>query len=328
MPIRKRNGIGDYLFSCLSILAFALSIAGYFGRLNLYLEFASGYKLQFLLMALCSLVYFLLARRKLWIIISLSCVLLNLAEILPWYFNQPKIVNPEQYSPLKVLAYNVLWSNQKYDRAIALVESEQPDIAAFQEVLPDWHNQLTALKSKYPYHFRAKKLEMEIYSKLPLNNPQINLYGTYRGLVITDIQVGDNLVKFIATHAYPQLYFGAAGWKIRNQHLEIGIGEYIKNLQQSAIVLGDLNVSMWSPYYRSMIAKSSLHNARQGRGILPSHSVVAPQVAAFAAPIDHCLVTSDIKVENFELGPAIGSDHLPIMTDLLIPNKRLFINKT
>ena len=27
------------------------------------------------------------------------------------------------------------------------------------------------------------------------------------------------------------------------------------------------------------------------------------------------------KVESFKLGRAIGSDHLPIMADLLIPNK-------
>ena len=93
MSAKKRNGIGYYCFAYLSIGAIALSVAGYLGRLNLFFEFTSGYKLQFLLMALCSLVYFLLTRKKLWIAINLFCVLLNLAAILPWYFNQPKIVN-------------------------------------------------------------------------------------------------------------------------------------------------------------------------------------------------------------------------------------------
>ncbi len=322
MFTKKRNGVGHYCFAGLSIGAIALSVAGYLGRLNLFLEFASGYKLQFLLMALCSLVYFLLTRKKLWIAINLFCVLLNLAEILPWYFNQPEIANPQQYQPLKVFSYNVLWENKNYAQAIALINREQPDIAIFQEAVPHWNSELIALKSSYPYHLRAKQLEIEVYSKLPLNKPQIKLYGTYRGLVIAEIKVGDRLVKFAATHAYPQLYWGPGGWLIRNQHLKIGIGEYVHNLNQPAIILGDLNVSMWSPFYHEMIERSGLRNARQGLGILPTHSIIAPQFAALSAPIDHCLVSSEIQVKNFKLGPAIGSDHLPIIAELLIPFKQ------
>ncbi|MEM7557089.1 MAG: endonuclease/exonuclease/phosphatase family protein, partial [Cyanobacteria bacterium P01_A01_bin.84] len=244
--LRKKGlSIPDYLFAGLSISAVSLSLIGYLGRLNRYFEFASGYKLQFLLLTLCSLVYFLLTRKRFWIIVNLCCVLLNLAVILPWYFNRPEIVNPQQYQPLKILSYNVLWSNKKYQKAIALINQEQPDIAIFQEAVPDWHTGLTALKSNYPYHVRAKQLEIEVYSKLPLLKPEIKLYGTYRGLVIVDLKISDSPIKFIATHAYPQLYFGHAGWQIRNQHLEVGIGEYVGKLSEPVIVMGDLNVSLW-----------------------------------------------------------------------------------
>ena len=317
---KKHRGFSYYLFASLSLVAIACSLAEYLSSWHRYFEFTTGYKLQFLLMALCSLIYFLLSRRKLWVALSLFCVLLNLAEILPWYFNRPTAIDPEQYEPLKVLSYNVLWKNKDYDRAIALVDREQPDIAVFQEAISHWHPELAALKPNYPYHIWAEKLEIEVYSKLPLNNPQIELYGAYRGLVISEIAVGDRSVNLVATHAYPQLYWGRGGWLIRNEHLEKGIGQYVKNLDRSAIILGDLNVSMWSPFYRSMIQTSGLRNARQGRGILPTHSVIAPQFAALSAPIDHCLVTPDIQVKDFQLGSAIGSDHLPIIAELLIPS--------
>ncbi|MEM6613406.1 MAG: endonuclease/exonuclease/phosphatase family protein [Cyanobacteria bacterium P01_C01_bin.72] len=320
MLLKKR--LFYYLFAGLSVVAIALSLVGYLGRLNLYFEFASGYKLQILQMSLCSLIYFLLTRRRFWIVVGLAGVLLNLAVILPWYFNRPVISNQTSYTPLKVFSYNVLWKNdseQDYQRAIALVKEEQPDIAIFQESVPHWHEQLVALKQSYPHHIWAEKLEIEVYSKIPLINPQIVLYGTYRGLVIVDLKLGDRLTKFIATHAYPQLFFGHAGWKIRNEHLQVGIGEYVASLEQPAIVLGDLNVSLWSPFYHSMIKTSGLRNARQGLGVLPTHSIVAPQLAALSAPIDHCLVTPEIQVQDFKLGKAIGSDHLPIIADLLIP---------
>lgn len=326
MTKRKFN-ISYYFFVCISILTLGLSLAGYLGRLNLYLEFASGYKLQFFCLGLCSLIYFLLTKRKSWLIVSLLCVLLNLAEIIPWYFNQPQVTNTNNYQPFKVFSYNVLWSNKNYDKAIALINQEQPDIAIFQEAVEPWAKELAVLKAAYPYHIGAKKLEIEVYSKLPLTKTEIKLYGTYRGLVISDLKISDQSlptlrdrqIKFIATHAYPQLYYGHEGWQIRNEHLEKGIGEYVKNLEQSVIIAGDLNVSMWSPFYRSLIKQSGLHNARQGFGILPSQSGIAPQFAILSAPIDHCLVSSDIQVENFRLGSDIGSDHLPIIADLLIP---------
>jgi endonuclease/exonuclease/phosphatase (EEP) superfamily protein YafD len=316
---QKRNSIRDYFFAGLITLTLSLSLAGYLGKVNMYCEFVSGYKLQLLLAALGCLIYFLLVFNKFWILLSLFCVLLNLGELLPWYFNQPKITNVEQQHPLKVLSYNVLWSNQQYAKAVSFVNQEQPDIAVFLEAVPNWQEKLKALAPNYPYHISTPKLEIEIYSKLPLNNSEVKLYGTYRGLVIADLKVGDRRIKFVATHAYPQLYYGHTGWQIRNQQLEIGIGKYAQTLEQPLIIIGDLNVSMWSPFYHSLIKLSGLLNARQGFGILPTNSGIAPQFAVLSAPIDHCLVSSDIQVKSFRLGKAIGSDHLPIIAELLIP---------
>ena len=96
----KKRRIANICFLILSILATALSLAGYLGGFNLYLEFASGYKLQFLLLALCSLFYFGLTHHKIGLIVSLFCILLNLSEIFPWYFERPTIANVESYKPL------------------------------------------------------------------------------------------------------------------------------------------------------------------------------------------------------------------------------------
>ena len=320
MSNKKSWTVVNYFFAGLSLLAIVLSIAGYLGRLNLYLEFASGYKLQLFILGACSLFYFCLTQAKLGIMISLLCVLLNLAEIFPWYLNKPTTTNIQSYQPLKVLSYNVLWNNKQYEKAIALVNQEQPDVAVFLEAQQPWREALTALKDDFPYYVESPKQEIAVYSKLPLTNTEVDLYGTYRGSVVFDLQTGDRWVKFVATHAYPQLYYGHEGWEIRNEHLEVGIAKYA-NSQQPVVVVGDLNVSMWSPFYRSMISKSGLHDARQGFGILPTQSVIAPRFAAASAPIDHCLVSRDVRVQNFQTGQDIGSDHLPIIADLLIPLK-------
>ena len=117
----------------------------------------------------------------------------------------------------------------------------------------------------------------------------------------------------------PNYFLGQAGWKIRNEHLQVGIGEYAQQQTQPTIIMGDLNVSLWSPFYHAMIKTSGLRNARQGLGVLPSHSVIAPNIGFLSAPIDHCLISSQIQVQDFKLGKAIGSDHLPMIAELLIP---------
>ena len=312
----RKNSIVYYLFLGLCISAIAFSLAEYLSSWHRYFEFTTSYKLQFLLMGLCSLSYFLLTRRNLGIILCWFCIVINLAEIVPWYMNRPTIPDAE-YQSLKAFSYNVLWSNKDYDRAIALVAKEQPDIAIFQEVISGWSPALTVLKPDFPYHIRSEKQEMEVYSKFPLLDPEIMFYGIYRGSIAVNLQIGDRKVKFVATHAYPQLYWGQGGWSIRNDQLH-DLKEYAQNQPQPIVIMGDLNISMWSPYYRSTIEGSGLRNARQGFGILPTHSIVAPQFAALSAPLDHCLVSSDILVKDFRLGSAIGSDHLPIIAELLI----------
>nr|WP_094673053.1 hypothetical protein [Hydrocoleum sp. CS-953] len=71
---------------------------------------------------------------------------------------------------------------------------------------------------------------------------------------------------------------------------------------------GDLNTTMWSPYYQKLEQKTGLRNSRLGFGILPSwpakgfsHSIVFYILSRFfQIPIDHCLISSEIKVVNVE----------------------------
>jgi endonuclease/exonuclease/phosphatase (EEP) superfamily protein YafD len=220
---------------------------------------------------------------------------------------------------MRLFLFNVLHENTRYADAISLVEKEKPTVAAFLEATAPWPEKLVALQDTLPYHFSAKKLQIEIYSRLPLNKTSIQLYGKYRGLVRSSLTVGKKEITFIATHAYPQLYFGKEGFEWRNQQLEEGIGDYVKKLQKPVVLIGDLNVTMWSPHYKSMIQRSGLRNARAGFGILPTLSSLSPQTPWLATPVDHCLVSRDIRVLDFRTGPAIGSDHLPVITDVVLP---------
>jgi endonuclease/exonuclease/phosphatase (EEP) superfamily protein YafD len=77
--------------------------------------------------------------------------------------------------------------------------------------------------------------------------------------------------------------------------------------------MGDLNMSMWSPYYRQFIRSTGMRNTRQGYGVQPSWPVDAPLLPI---PIDHCLISRGFQVLNNRIGSDIGSDHYPLIVDL------------
>jgi endonuclease/exonuclease/phosphatase (EEP) superfamily protein YafD len=311
------NGIA-YLFLLLTVIVTLLSLAGYLGELNMYLEVITNFRHQYLLLGLIFFFFFLLTRHRVGLIVSLLCLSLNLVEIVPWYIPEIRASNSNSGQTMRLFLFNVLHQNTRYADAISLVNKEKPTVAAFLEATPPWPDELAVLQKTLPYHFSAKKLQIEIYSSLPLKNTSIKRYGNYRGLVVSNLTVGAKEITFIATHAYPQLYFGKEGFEWRNQQLE-GIGDYFRQIQKPVVLIGDLNVTVWSPSYKSTIQRSGLHNARAGFGILPTLSALSPQTPWLAVPVDHCLVSPDIRVLDFRTGPAIGSDHLPIIADVVLP---------
>jgi len=125
----------------------------------------------------------------------------------------------------------------------------------------------------------------------------------------------------IATHPIPpisDLYYSA-----RNDQLLDTANSIVKQ-SGAKILVGDLNVSMWSSDYRTFEDISGLSNARQGFGILPTWPSNFPFLMI---PIDHVLASEHFVINNFTLGDDIGSDHLPIIVELSLIKKGAVIHK-
>ena len=77
---------------------------------------------------------------------------------------------------------------------------------------------------------------------------------------------------------------------------------------------GDFNATPWSAPFRQMLAASDLVNSQSGFGLQPSFPATSPLV--LRVPIDHLLHGPDLIVLDRQLGPAMGSDHFPLLVDL------------
>lgn len=175
---------------------------------------------------------------------------------------------------------------------------------------------LTAIHDTFPYSLsqpREDSFGIAIYSKRPLSNASVKFFGLEDiPSLVAQITVHSQPVSIIATHTLPPIRANYFHW--RNQQLA-EITHYIQFLNTPTILLGDLNMTMWSPFHSRFVQDSGLRNARSGFGILPTWPI---QIPFLYIPIDHCLVSSKIQIISQQTGSKIGSDHLPLITDLVI----------
>ena len=130
-------------------------------------------------------------------------------------------------------------------------------------------------------------------------------------------------IAFTLVAAHPPPPLGAALAAARNRQLaelaEIMNGQPALN----RILVGDLNVTPWSPWFRRLLEGAGLRDAQFGRGHLGTFPALGlPSVLAL--PIDHTLVSSDVRVLARSVGPGrqLGSDHRPVETRLQLSRCR------
>jgi endonuclease/exonuclease/phosphatase (EEP) superfamily protein YafD len=299
-----------------------LSLVGNGGSLHWRLDLTAHFKLQYLVVSLGAFVcvwFWRTCRWRLWLIgLSVFCILLNGVEVVPWYL-PPSSGTSLSAITLRVFHSNVLVRNRNYASVMALVREVKPDLAVFQEVNADWLEALEALRDVLPYSYaerRSAGFGNVIYSALPLQQPSVEFLGQleYASLA-AQVSKGGKTLSLLTTHPPPPIRQELFQW--RNQLLA-AIVPYVRSQTAPVVVIGDLNITMWSPYYKRLEAASGWRNSRAGFGILPSWSPRS-WLPWLAIPIDHCLVSPELVVRKTQIGRKVGSDHRPLIVDLAMP---------
>ena len=111
-------------------------------------------------------------------------------------------------------------------------------------------------------------------------------------------------------------------WEGRNAYLDAVARAIAAEPPGTPIVtIGDFNTPTWSPFFQSFLKKSGLVDAAGTSWPTATRFSIRwfARPFYFGSPIDHILVSPNIEVKRFEVGPDIGSDHLPLIADLRLP---------
>ncbi len=213
-----------------------------------------------------------------------------------------------------VATVNVRAKNRGFASLCRWLKEARLDVVGLVEVDPGWLRALTSLESVYPHQFARPGDEdhgLAVLSRWPLKSATIVHFGdTDRPSLDVTLLVDGQPVRVLVAHPPPP--FNRALMAERDAHLR-RMAETARASTIPVVVMGDFNVTPWSPAFQDMLRTGGLRDTRRGMGLLPTWP--AP-LGWLGIPIDHVLVTGGLVPLRAQRGPDIGSDHLPLYVRL------------
>lgn len=291
----------------LTVAAAVATLFGALAPLAWWCELFSHFRLQYaVLLAGCGLAL-LGVWRPAAALAALALAAANAIPLLHYYapLNQPVATGAE----LKVVLVNVYFRNGRHERVLEYVSGLQPDVAVFLEVTPAWRDALRGLGQLLPY--QAQTGELFVASRYPLLGLRpLPLADQGAMAVAFTVDAGGGSVTVVGAHANWPLGPGLAA--SRNHELGL-LAAAVHGLPGPVLLLGDFNVTAFSPDFSRLLGYSGLADCSAGRGLHPTWPTWFPPLYL---QIDHCLASAELGVTALATGPFLGSDHYPLEVTL------------
>jgi endonuclease/exonuclease/phosphatase (EEP) superfamily protein YafD len=237
---------------------------------------------------------------------------LLLALPLPWLTaSAPAPTGDPQAQVLAVASANVHLHSRNTEALAAWLAQENPDVLVLLEVSPAYAQGLRTLRD-YPFqHIVAEDspFGIAVLSRHPLQ--QIEVIKDAQGIahIEAQLQWHGQPIGIIALHPMPPL--APQYHSVRNAQLA-ALARQATASALPTVLAGDLNATPWSSAF-SGLAQLGL---RRASGLAATWPAVLQGLLGL--PIDQILVTQHWAVVARQVGPQLGSDHLPVLVRLVL----------
>ncbi|ANH03936.1 hypothetical protein shn_07670 [Shinella sp. HZN7] len=230
-------------------------------------------------------------------------------------------------SGLKVLTANLFGQNVQDPAAfIALLRREKPDIVILEETTARWEQALAAA-DLYAYESSRDTLArdaIKVFSALPIRSETALKRAfieerAYKQPLRLELDMRGKPLFLYAFH--PETPRRPWQWRDRNAYLSAAADAVRGDLETAPVIAaGDWNTPTWSPFFRTFLKQAGL--ASTAGGWLQPVTRFSPRfdtIGYIGASIDHVAVSPDISVRAHRVGPNFGSNHLPVIVELALP---------
>ncbi|NNP72280.1 endonuclease [Acinetobacter defluvii] len=262
-------------------------------------------------------------KREVVLVVLIAALAYQLKMVLPYTFiwkKQVAQVRQEQLDPdrqISLIVSNVLTPNDQYHLLIEQIQKHQPDIVLTLETDQTWQNELSVIEKDYPYRVPVpldNLYGMHLYSKLKLVDTEVKfiLSDEIPSIHTTVILPSGQPVQLYCLHPKPPSPTEAKDSVLRDAELLI-VGDQIKDLDESCIVMGDLNDVAWSRTTRLFQRISGLLDPRVGRKYVNTFHA---DYKLLRWSLDHIFHSTDFALVQMQRLPHVGSDHFPVYVTL------------
>jgi endonuclease/exonuclease/phosphatase (EEP) superfamily protein YafD len=219
--------------------------------------------------------------------------------------------------PLRVVSANVWSANPTPEEALAFVRASDADVLVLVDARQRrWRQVLSELGALYPYRapqaWRAGATVV-LFSRFPVVREEVvRPPRSGRPYLVAELAVRGQPLVVVGAHPSSPSARAPGDSRRRNHELD-HIAALVRDTDRPVIVAGDFNATPWSPHFRDLVAAGGLRNASEG------HGYIATWPTWFwpaQIPIDHVLLKGALAVTTVRRGPAVGSDHYPLIADL------------
>ena len=241
-------------------------------------------------------------------------------------FLWPSMISPrpkfEAVVPvLTLMSANVLTGNAEHERVIAACETHCADVIVILELSYVLAEKLdNALRASHPYR---KVLPQEfgnfgigLYSNEPLQT--VDVFSTIDDVTSIEVTLehAGKPCRLIATHPLPPI--GALRYRERNLQLDEIAKRALRSANLPCIVVGDLNLTPWSPVFARFAKNAGLRRATAGNAVTPTWYAGPKSWFPMGLALDHALINDRLECLRYQVGEPIGSDHRPVIWDFAI----------
>ena len=230
--------------------------------------------------------------------------LLNAVAIAPLFLPAPEASRSE----LTVLSFNLLSSNDRYEEVLEYVIETEADVVFLHEGTEEWEAAIG--DADLPYEVVSTRAPTFAFGTIALVPAEAEV--TDFGFARSDpraIEVRWDGYALLGIH--PLAPVSASSADLRNEQLEFA-ADWARRMRDPAIIAGDFNTTPWTHAFRTLFGDDDFTNTQRGYGFEATWRAGT----IWQVPIDHIVVTSDLTVIDREVGPAMGSDHLPVFAEI------------
>lgn len=227
--------------------------------------------------------------------------------LLPIAYRAPS--RPEAPVDLKVVTLNLFVGNRDVESAARFLEEERADVVLLQEA-DRMHAALFArLRATYPHAYCPDRAcSVALVSRRPwLEAGKEDVPPRRPLLVWARFEARGRPVRVIGIHMpypfEPQRQAEHTDWLVA----------YLRRQAEPLVLAGDLNLTPFSWKFTRIVREAALETHLLAGFSWPAHRY-APVVL-----LDHVLTSPGFATVAARVGPALGSDHRPVIVELAAP---------